>query len=548
MNNPNQKLFNCFPKMAQASSTVPGLIFLLTYASLIYFIFHTYINLFNSDSAAKILLADGILNTPGFYKSWMSVNNDLWIFSTHLFVMPFLLFMKTGYTAYACGATLFTIFFISGAWLLLSKTQGKLNEKLIALSILLSGISYSTAEHLFGQFSYGVGLALGISFYLIYFCLCYLSDSIRILNMFFYAFIIGSIFFLTFAGNPHRATIYYLTPLLIAIATNIPKRNFVSFLYDHKPVRELALIFVMLTSSAMGWIAHKYLMNYLQVDLGVSEMKWVNFPQIFSNFALFIQSIFEILGGNLPAGEKVKGIPGIYAATKFFVVFLILFLLVKIFKPIFKNGNKFLRFTLIFFYSNAAFVSFILITTTLSGVERYLIPSFISILALLLSNCGLVKSNCLIHLRNIVILVFLCSSLKIYLDDSISTAQKIRSHDINLVELVSYLNKNDLNYGYASFYNANAATVLSDGEVVIRHIIINKGVPKPYRWLSSDLWYLPDAHKGKTFLALTNDESRLINWNLLRSYGIAPEKELHYKNFDIYVFNENLSKTPSLWQ
>jgi hypothetical protein len=543
----SQKFFDNLKRNFQTSSFVPSLIFLITYACLIYFLFHTYINLFNSDSAAKLLLADGILNTPGFYKSWMSVNNDFWIFSTHLFVLPFLLFMKTGYTAYACGAALFTIFFISGAWLLLSKIQLKLNQKLLALSVLISGISYSTAEHLFGQFSYGVGLALGISFYLIYLCLCYLNDSDRLFNKSFFALTIGVIFFLTFTGNPHRATIYYFFPLLSAIILGMPEKKFLSFSCFFKSNSEFILILVVSASSALGWITHKYLMGYLQVNLGVTEMTWVNFSQIFTNLTSYINSIFEILGGKLPYGEKVKSIPGVYSAVRFIAALLILFLISKSLKPIFINGNKFLRFTLLFFFANTIVVSFFLITTTLNGVDRYLIPSFISILALLLSNCDITKSKLLLFLRNLTILVFLFSSIRIYLDDSISTAQKIRSHDINLIELTSYLKTNNLNFGYATFYNADAATVLSNSEIIIRHIILDKGTPKPYRWLSSDLWYLPEAHQGKTFLALTNNESKLVNWNALKSYGVAPDKVLHFENFDIYVFNENLAKSLSPW-
>ena len=83
-------------------------------------------------------------------------------------------------------------------------------------------------------------------------------------------------------------------------------------------------------------------------------------------------------------------------------------------------------------------------------------------------------------------------------------------------ELISFLEENDLHYGYASFWNASVNTVLSNGEVQVLPLwdyTAQNGVrqaynPSDYRdWLNNRNWYNVEEHPGKCFVLLRiNDE------------------------------------------
>src|SRR5690606_4388906 len=48
-------------------------------------------------------------------------------------------------------------------------------------------------------------------------------------------------------------------------------------------------------------------------------------------------------------------------------------------------------------------------------------------------------------------------------------------------ELLQFLKNQGLAYGYASYWNAGMYSVLSDGDILVRQILFENGLPVPYR-------------------------------------------------------------------
>jgi hypothetical protein len=69
----------------------------------------------------------------------------------------------------------------------------------------------------------------------------------------------------------------------------------------------------------------------------------------------------------------------------------------------------------------------------------------------------------------------------------------------------------------------------------------------PYRHMSSNRWYRPEAWSGPTFLMLTDAEKGALDWSRITAYAGNPTRELRYGNFNIYVFPENLAAKLPLW-
>jgi len=109
-------------------------------------------------------------------------------------------------------------------------------------------------------------------------------------------------------------------------------------------------------------------------------------------------------------------------------------------------------------------------------------------------------------------------------------------------ELMEFLRENGLVYGYSTYWNASVITVLSDHRTVVVQVYLKDGVPNRFNWLSTDRWYRPSNYVGDSFLLLSEDEAKSVDWAELSSrFGLAPYKTLVYKNFRVYVFSENIA-------
>ena len=117
----------------------------------------------------------------------------------------------------------------------------------------------------------------------------------------------------------------------------------------------------------------------------------------------------------------------------------------------------------------------------------------------------------------------------------------VQRHNV-LDGLKNFLLKNGLHYGYAKFWNAGVLSVLSDEELLVRPIVIDQGLPKPDRWLSSNRWYRPGAWQGETFLLLSaqkeeqeegleqdKQDQEIIDWDLLERYHCKLMREVSYE-------------------
>jgi hypothetical protein len=74
---------------------------------------------------------------------------------------------------------------------------------------------------------------------------------------------------------------------------------------------------------------------------------------------------------------------------------------------------------------------------------------------------------------------------------------------------ISYLEEHNLRFGFASFWNANIITELTNGKIEMLGL-----EPKNihiFNWLRPTAYENPDYHKGETFLLLTKDEAETYN-------------------------------------
>ncbi len=112
--------------------------------------------------------------------------------------------------------------------------------------------------------------------------------------------------------------------------------------------------------------------------------------------------------------------------------------------------------------------------------------------------------------------------------------------DTTLYKLAECLERNGFTYGYATFWNANSLTVISDSAVECRSVWISedRGVTN-YGYQTADSWYLDQPGVNKYFLLMTpsNKETLEASDSVLLS---REHYEITAEGYIIWVFNENL--------
>ena len=107
--------------------------------------------------------------------------------------------------------------------------------------------------------------------------------------------------------------------------------------------------------------------------------------------------------------------------------------------------------------------------------------------------------------------------------------------------VVDLLESKGLQYGYATFTNAEEYSVISNNKVRIRSVAFDQGTIFPFEWLTSDTFYKPDYYVGNTFLMLTGDELEKFFPNGIEVLG-QPKDVFGFKKYKIFVYDYNISK------
>jgi hypothetical protein len=104
---------------------------------------------------------------------------------------------------------------------------------------------------------------------------------------------------------------------------------------------------------------------------------------------------------------------------------------------------------------------------------------------------------------------------------------------------LSFLERNSLSYGFASFWNANVTTELCNGRVEMVTLSDASGNAGRellrYKWLSPAKFDSPCYHRGEAFLLLSKDE-----WETRKERAVFAEKNPAYQDdfFVVFIYPE----------
>jgi hypothetical protein len=103
--------------------------------------------------------------------------------------------------------------------------------------------------------------------------------------------------------------------------------------------------------------------------------------------------------------------------------------------------------------------------------------------------------------------------------------------------VAEFLDENGLNYGYATFWNSQCISVLSDFEVRAANTDINEHGITPCRYQSNKNWFEPVEGVDRYFLLLSDREIETLrsteDWHYIQE---DPVETLEYDGFTIFIF------------
>jgi hypothetical protein len=174
------------------------------------------------------------------------------------------------------------------------------------------------------------------------------------------------------------------------------------------------------------------------------------------------------------------------------------------------------QWTALFFVCSSAFNIFVFQIIDESVTSRYFIP-FLIFYAPLLGFLFEDTERRHVHLPRIAVMAAVCLFI---LGQTVLNFQFLAKHDGNSKRngYVAYLTENNLKYGFATFWNANVTTELTNGEIQLAGLeplsLENGNSLRIHRWLNPVKFDNPEYHQGESFLLLTG-----VEWEAARQNG-----------------------------
>lgn len=155
-----------------------------------------------------------------------------------------------------------------------------------------------------------------------------------------------------------------------------------------------------------------------------------------------------------------------------------------------------------FFITTFMLNTFVFVFTTSTMSSRYYFTVFMFVLPLLCIYFAVET----LPLDRILVMLFLCATMGL---TSLKGVYSFLDKDKNAEEkqVAKFLKQEEYDFGYATYWNANIMTELTNGYVEVANVQEVEDMSMFY-WSSPAMYYDKTYHQGKTFLLLTTQEAR----------------------------------------
>lgn len=527
----------------------------------LYYIYGPGEGYFHSDCTDTIYWANAALEGNGIFDDQYNYA-ALLPFSTVWIMQPLIKLFGFGMTAHNLGMAIFAVLFAGSIYFCArsAKFSHLWSSTAVFAVFMLLSCSDKLREMMWGHTIY-YSLALVLMFYLLGLGmrLCdAIEDGKKVAAVIYGVLLLG----VSIGSATDGMQIIVLTVLPAAAAFAAERiLSAKDGIVSKKSIPAIAAAAVVAVGTLVG-------MKLLLVITGDGAIKagyaagysgWSEVSLWLSNAQKFVNHYFSLLGVNMAKNDPLFAAESIKYFFRIAVGIILLVMPVVILCLYGKIKSRGVKFMLWAHFVLTAAVMFGYICGELSAANWRLTPILGS--AAMLTVCGLrdlisdlgiveIKENggaaaILSRICALVLAVIVASSL--VFADEIKSLDPEYGRDNTNHRLAEFLVEEGLEYGYATFWYAQAITVLSDSEVRVRNMDVNDRAGVIGRHYQSSLnWYNDQEGIEEYFVILSASEYKKVfltdTWQMwmdeyyLRHYDSPNDAN----GFQVYVFSENV--------
>ena len=499
---------------------------------------------FKADSAFYITLAQEQLRTGNLFPKGIHYSTALFVLTPNLLMVPLLkvipnLLMVRQLAIvilWACILWLIYIVFVR---------SGEKYYRAFGVASSLFLILYVNSEVVDMHFYQGAYITY-LLFELLFLAVLVRTVTKRTYQIHYYVLLIV-ISVLANLGEIRSILIFGLPGIIAVAAFSLAESHFdILSLQDKR--QEFVLIGVLFLGVVLGFAAFRSLTSLYGGANTTNSMQMISCKKIMDSISAFIVDMFAMFGG----AQEVSliSIPGIIRC-----IHTVVFVLVSIVAPLivwkkyYSIEGESLRFIVLFCLCSNIIYSFIAIMVGGAiTTDRYLIPVYNNNIILFAIMFSMVTEKYSFNFRNIalctILLYVLMSNLYYFKNQkSVIDSEGFGCFSQRTKGVIEALEDAGLHFGYATFYNAEEYSVLSNNRVLIHNVKLAGSKLSAATWLTSDYFYEPERHKGRTFLMLTKDETAGFAPDGIENtiFG-KPEEVIEYDRFNIIIYSYNISE------
>lgn len=271
-----------------------------------------------------------------------------------------------------------------------------------------------------------------------------------------------------------------------------------------------------------------------------------------ANYAMYLLSPSEVInklflvvpasileGFGIAGNAKLGSFASVMQVLVWAFLILVGYCLLHIFKSE-EHVEKEQKESLLLLITSFGVTAFIICITTAEAAHNYLmVVWFVAILAVVMVYDRLTEEKSwFAHIILAAIFVFAVMNLKYTWWPAVSTKGNLTEDK----QVAEFLLAEDLEYGYAEFWDASRISLLTDGEVTMGHSYRMEELGM-YWWLTSTSWYPPNLPTDMKTAYVVRQEKKDV---FEKQFTEDVQMVLSYENskFAVYISNKNLVNLP----
>ena len=515
---------------------------IIAFITVIYYMLGPSEGYIHSDCVDTLTWANATVESGQLFSSTFCYPYLLPFGSTFL-MYPFVAIFGFTMFAYRLAMLVFMILFALAIYFCARGLGWSRNTGLIAVSVEFIIVSSSGKlrelfwEHII-HYSLGAFLAFVLMAFMFYFINNYKKNKYSFKNskktVVFGVLVALWAFFSAFDGltTLTLSTLPVLGAILLSIVFDT-KNNIIS-----KANKDMIVSFVIiLVATVLGCGVLALITKDIDAGYGNAYSNIVEGGEWSNNALRFLEQWTTLLGADYEAGSAITSFKNILAAIKMagsLVLFFTPVYAIFIYKRVVRSERTFI----IFHWLMSGFILYGYVFGSLSSVNWRLSPIICSAIIVNIIVWKYLWST--VNLKRSAVIV----SLLVVLSGVVTFGQiwampADYGRDNDQHQVVKYLEENGLNYGYATYWNANILTLISSSKVKVRDINLDNDQPVK-GWLNTDkAWYDAQPNQDKYFVLLTNSE---YDDKVSKNHSILDNtsETLRYGNWVILVKDNNI--------